>query len=143
MYPVCASTGFVDDVVDLPWRYRLLILPSVATLPLLVAYSGPTSIIVPLPVRFLMGRVVDLGLLYKVYMGLLAVFCTNAINIFAGINGLEAGQSFVVACAVFLHNILQLSVSTDWCRLLHTSNTHSVACCRPDSPEGHRIIRFC
>lgn len=25
-------------------------------------------------------------------MGLLAVFCTNAINIYAGINGLEAGQ---------------------------------------------------
>lgn len=26
------------------------------------------------------------------YMGMLAVFCTNAINIYAGINGLEAGQ---------------------------------------------------
>jgi UDP-N-acetylglucosamine--dolichyl-phosphate N-acetylglucosaminephosphotransferase len=25
-------------------------------------------------------------------MGALAVFCTNAINIYAGINGLEAGQ---------------------------------------------------
>lgn len=32
-----------------------------------------------------------------VYMGMLAVFCTNAVNIYAGINGLEAGQvrSFV------------------------------------------------
>lgn len=29
---------------------------------------------------------------YMVYMGMLAVFCTNAINIYAGINGLEAGQ---------------------------------------------------
>ncbi|CAN0586028.1 unnamed protein product [Laminaria digitata] len=27
-----------------------------------------------------------------VYMGMLAVFCTNAVNIYAGINGLEAGQ---------------------------------------------------
>ena len=26
---------------------------------------------------------------YYVYMGMLAVFCTNAINILAGINGLE------------------------------------------------------
>ena len=38
------------------------------------------------------GRgLVDLGLAYKVYMVLLAVFCTNAINIYAGVNGLEAG----------------------------------------------------
>ncbi|CAN0501511.1 unnamed protein product [Scytosiphon promiscuus] len=35
-----------------------------------------------------------------VYMGMLAVFCTNAVNIYAGINGLEAGQSFVMACAI-------------------------------------------
>lgn len=27
-----------------------------------------------------------------IYMGMLAVFCTNAVNIYAGINGLEAGQ---------------------------------------------------
>lgn len=43
-----------------------------------------------------------------VYMGLLAVFCTNAVNIYAGINGLEAGQSFVVACAILAHNMHEL-----------------------------------
>lgn len=43
-----------------------------------------------------------------VYMGMLAVFCTNAVNIYAGINGLEAGQSFVVACAVLAHNAQEL-----------------------------------
>lgn len=32
------------------------------------------------------------GTVYMVYMGMLAVFCTNAVNIYAGINGLEAGQ---------------------------------------------------
>eukprot|EP00957_Ditylum_brightwellii_P083804 6369989-Ditylum_brightwellii.AAC.1 len=42
------------------------------------------------------GAIVNLGLLYLVYMGMLAVFCTNAINIYAGINGLEAGQSYVI-----------------------------------------------
>jgi len=41
-------------------------------------------------------------------MGLLAVFCTNAINIFAGINGLEAGQSLVIACSILVHNLLEL-----------------------------------
>lgn len=44
----------------------------------------------------------------QVYMGLLAVFCTNAINIFAGINGLEAGQSLVIACSILVHNLIEL-----------------------------------
>lgn len=33
-------------------------------------------------------------------MGLLAVFCTNSINIHAGLNGLEVGQTVVIASAV-------------------------------------------
>jgi UDP-N-acetylmuramyl pentapeptide phosphotransferase/UDP-N-acetylglucosamine-1-phosphate transferase len=45
---ICFMTflGFSDDVLDLPWRYKLL-LPTVATLPLLCAYSGSTSVLVP------------------------------------------------------------------------------------------------
>lgn len=38
--------------------------------------------------------------MYKLYMGLLAVFCTNSINIHAGLNGLEIGQTVVTASAV-------------------------------------------
>lgn len=48
-----------------------------------------------------------------VYMGMLAVFCTNAVNIYAGINGLEAGQSFVVACAILAHNVHELRCGRD------------------------------
>ena len=33
-------------------------------------------------------------------MVMLVIFCTNAINILAGVNGLEAGQTFLIACAV-------------------------------------------
>jgi UDP-N-acetylmuramyl pentapeptide phosphotransferase/UDP-N-acetylglucosamine-1-phosphate transferase len=43
-------------------------------------------------------------------MGMLAVFCTNAINILAGINGVEAGQSLMIALSVLLHNFIQLGV---------------------------------
>ena len=32
-------------------------------------------------------------------MVMLVIFCTNSINILAGVNGLEAGQTFVIACA--------------------------------------------
>ena len=55
------------------------------------------------------GAVVDLGAFYMLYMGMLSVFCTNAINIYAGINGLEAGQSFVIACGVLAHNLFELT----------------------------------
>jgi UDP-N-acetylglucosamine--dolichyl-phosphate N-acetylglucosaminephosphotransferase len=34
--------GFSDDVLDLPWRYKL-ILPTIASLPILVAYTGATT----------------------------------------------------------------------------------------------------
>jgi UDP-N-acetylglucosamine--dolichyl-phosphate N-acetylglucosaminephosphotransferase len=126
--------GFADDVIDVPWRYKL-ILPTVATLPLLVTYSGSTSIVVPIQMRSLLynensramtafgdaisyiidvdtvakGAIVNLGLLYLVYAGMLAIFTTNAINIYAGINGLEAGQTYIIACAVVLHNVIEVA----------------------------------
>ena len=103
--------GFADDVIDLPWRYKL-ILPTIATLPLLIAYGGGTDIIVPKPFRAFLPASIDLGLLYKLYMLLLSVFSTNAINILAGINGLEAGQSFIIAIAIAIHNVIELTGET-------------------------------
>jgi len=123
--------GFTDDVLDWPWRYKL-VLPTIASLPLLCCYNGSTSIVVPIPLRLLLiqnqemttfgelvsyfieidmasnGSLVDLGFFYLLYMGMLAVFCTNAINIYAGINGLEAGQSYVIGCAILLHNFMEI-----------------------------------
>ncbi|KAG8434571.1 hypothetical protein GDO86_012807 [Hymenochirus boettgeri] len=103
--------GFADDVLNLRWRHKLL-LPTAASLPLLMVYFttfGNTTIVVPKPFRPLLGLHVDLGLLYYVYMGMLAVFCTNAINILAGINGLEAGQSLVIAGSLIVFNIAELN----------------------------------
>lgn len=54
------------------------------------------------------GKLLDLGFFYLLYMSMLAVFCTNAINIYAGINGLEAGQSYVIGCAILLHNMIEI-----------------------------------
>jgi len=100
--------GFVDDVLDIPWRYKLL-LPMVAALPLAVSYPGGTDIVIPKPLRaYLYMDILQLGALYKVYMVLLTIFCTNSINIYAGINGLEAGQSLVIGVAVLTHNLMML-----------------------------------
>ncbi|WOL16859.1 hypothetical protein Cni_G25647 [Canna indica] len=105
--------GFVDDVLDVPWRVKLL-LPSFATLPLLMAYAGHTTIIIPKPlIQYVGAAVLDLGWIYKLYMGMLAVFCTNSINIHAGLNGLEIGQTVVISAAVLFHNVMQISASTD------------------------------
>ena len=49
------------------------------------------------------------SILYYVYMGMLAVFCTNAINILAGINGLEVGQSVVIAISIMIFNFCHIS----------------------------------
>ena len=55
--------GFADDVLNLKWRDKLL-LPTMASLPLLVVYFvniGVTNIIVPKPLRFILGFSLDLG----------------------------------------------------------------------------------
>lgn len=127
--------GFADDTLDLPWRYKL-VLPTVAALPLLATYRGVTTVLVPNALRGVIadadgtlgvggwlleavgasvdkaasGAIVDLGLWYLLYMLLLAVFATNAINIYAGINGLEAGQSAVVGFAVLTANTYELAM---------------------------------
>ena len=46
--------------------------------------------------------------MYYLYMGMLAVFCTNAINILAGINGIEVGQSLIISCSIIAFNLIEL-----------------------------------
>ncbi|CCI49482.1 unnamed protein product [Albugo candida] len=118
--------GILDDFSDLRWRHKLLY-PPLASIPLLLYYPGVTSVVIPKPFRFIFekdalistllsnffsisdqGDIVDLGWLFYVYMAMMAVFCTNAINIYAGVNGLEAGQSCVIAFAVLIQNVVQL-----------------------------------
>ena len=64
--------------------------------------TGALSPLPPLPLSS------SPGILYYVYMGMLAVFCTNAINILAGINGVEVGQSAVIASSILLFNLIEL-----------------------------------
>jgi len=55
--------GFSDDVLNLRWRHKLL-LPTIASLPLLVVYYinfNSTTIIVPKPFRDIFGLSVNLG----------------------------------------------------------------------------------
>jgi len=132
---VCFATllGLVDDVVDIKWRHKLPVGVAMS-LPLLVTYSGLTSIAMPKFVSpFIfdkdsgtetsLGQLLDLiptvkvgegggyleiGLFYYLFMLCLSVFCTNAINIYAGINGLEVGQSLIIGLSIMVVNLLDL-----------------------------------
>ncbi|XP_075243429.1 UDP-N-acetylglucosamine--dolichyl-phosphate N-acetylglucosaminephosphotransferase-like [Convolutriloba macropyga] len=102
--------GMSDDIFDLRWRDKLF-LPTVASLPLLMVYYVTyhlTVIVVPIPLRPYFGTSVDIGILYYLYMGFLAVFCSNSINILSGINGLEVGQSVVIAISLIIFNSIEL-----------------------------------
>ena len=123
--------GFADDILDLEWRYKYA-LPPLMALPLLAAYNGGTVIRPPTLIRkwlteTRLGTVidsllqlfggsivpeglglVDLGRAYQIYMVLLVVFCTNAVNIYAGVNGLECGQVYVIACSILTMAAIEL-----------------------------------
>ncbi|KAF9582022.1 tunicamycin resistance protein [Lunasporangiospora selenospora] len=106
--------GFADDVLDIRWRFKMP-LPAIAAIPLLVVYwvnAGVTYIVVPIPLRPILGHLIDLGVLYYIYMGMVAIFCTHSINIMAGINGVEVGQSLVIAVSIALNDILFLQSSS-------------------------------
>ena len=92
------------------WRHKFFI-PAFAVLPMLGLYFvdfGVTHVVVPLPLRGYLGELIDLGVLYYAYMAAVAIFCPNSINILAGINGIEVGQSLVIACLIVLNDSLYL-----------------------------------
>lgn len=101
--------GFVDDTLDLRWRYKL-ILPAISSIPIVIAYSGVSTVQIPNFLQFIFDNkeFLELGLIYQVYISMLSIFCTNAINIYAGINGLEVGQSIIISLSMILYNLIHI-----------------------------------
>ena len=106
--------GFADDVLDIKWRIKIW-LPVFACIPALMVYyvtHGRTDVVVPIPLRPLIGAsLLRLGPLYYVYMICLCIFSTNAINILAGINGVEGGQSLIIALSLIINDLIQMSLN--------------------------------
>lgn len=92
----------------------------IASIPLLITYAaagGVTDVVIPrvFGLRRLLkveetNGLLALGPLYYVYMSMLSTFCTNSINILAGLNGVEVGQALVIALSVAFNDLLHLSV---------------------------------
>lgn len=105
--------GLADDILDLRWRHKFFI-PAVASLPLLIVYYvdfGVTSVVIPnILIRYMPRgvRIINLGAFYYAYMSALSIFAPNSINIFAGINGIEVGQSLIIAGLLVFNSSLYL-----------------------------------
>lgn len=54
------------------------------------------------------------GWLYYVYMAAISIFCPNAVNMLAGINGVEVSQSLVIGLLIMLNDALYLSPFTPY-----------------------------
>ncbi|KAH3903400.1 related to UDP-N-acetylglucosamine--dolichyl-phosphate N-acetylglucosaminephosphotransferase [Saccharomycodes ludwigii] len=111
--------GIADDLFDLRWRHKFF-LPAFAAIPLLVVYYvdfGVTTVTIPPFIYKIFStfkpttsamitpfpQFIDLKWGYYAYMGCVSIFCPNSINILAGVNGLEVGQT-IVLCIIFLIN---------------------------------------
>lgn len=49
----------------------------------------------------------DLGIFYYILMSMLTIFCSNSINIYSGINGLEVGQSLIISLSLIVYGIIE------------------------------------
>ncbi|CRG99743.1 N-acetylglucosamine-1-phosphate transferase, putative [Plasmodium relictum] len=105
--------GFIDDILELKWRYKV-VLPFFASLPLLLSYSGETNIRIPSFLYFIFKeKIINIGFFYYIYIILLSVFCTNAINIYSGVNGLEIGQSLIISFFISIHNLIEILLNIE------------------------------
>lgn len=62
--------GFLDDVFDIRWRHKLPV-PVIASIPLLMVYyaeQGNTNVVVPIPLRFIFGTLIKLGLYFSAFL---------------------------------------------------------------------------
>ncbi|QSL66154.1 hypothetical protein MERGE_000529 [Pneumocystis wakefieldiae] len=100
--------GAADDLFDIRWRDKLF-MPVFSAIPVLVVYYidfNVTYVVVPTFLQPYFGNLIEIGWLYYLYMAALSVFCPNSINIIAGINGVEVGQSIIISLCIIINDLL-------------------------------------
>ena len=103
--------GFADNVLNLEWRWKLIV-PSCTLIPLTIWYNENYSFSVDV-----FGFNIQLHwILAALYIILFAIFCQNAVNIYAGINGIEIGQSVVAQASSVIYLVLKhgRAIIDDW-----------------------------
>nr|AOY08582.1 N-acetyl glucosamine-1-phosphate transferase [Leishmania tropica] len=83
------------------------------------------------------AALIYLGPVYLVYLSMLCIFCTNSINILAGVNGVEVGQSIVIAVASVVYNLFQMRLERQATPAL--SSVHAAAADARDMRSDHQL----
>lgn len=87
------------------WQKPLLTLP--AAVPLMAIMTGNSSLTIPL-----IGTI-DVGIFYPLLLVPLAVVvCSNAVNMLAGMNGLESGLGFILFSTLGIYSYLTNNIAT-------------------------------
>jgi len=97
---VTSFVGFIDDIFETRWRIKVLT-PLLGGVPLAVMRLGRTTIMTPFGVLdFAALGLFGLIMFYAIIIPFAVTASANAINMFAGLNGLEAGSSLIMALAL-------------------------------------------
>jgi UDP-N-acetylglucosamine--dolichyl-phosphate N-acetylglucosaminephosphotransferase len=100
--------GMIDDILDLSQRTRV-ILPVIASFPLMVATSTDRSMLIPL-----IGSV-RLGIMYPlVIVPIGVVVASNLTNMLGGLNGLETGMGSIAVLSL----LISAWISSKWICIL-------------------------
>lgn len=129
--------GFVDDVLELRWRDKL-IYPFIFSILIIFNYEGDTKLHFPLFVEGWIGvDSIDISYLFYICMILLSIFCVNSINIYAGISGLEVGQSLIIGLTLMIENLICISQDDD-----ANNNAYSVIILGPFIAVSLALLRW-
>jgi len=92
-----AFIGFIDDIYETRWRIKILT-PLLGGVPLAVMRLGRTTMLTPFGLLdFASFGLLGLVFFYAVVLPFVVTASANAVNMFAGLNGQEAGSSFIMA----------------------------------------------
>ncbi len=97
---LAAFIGFIDDIYETRWRIKVLT-PLLGGVPLAVMRLGRTTIQTPFGLLdFAALGVAGLFFFYAVVLPFVVTASANAVNMFAGLNGQEAGSSLIISLAL-------------------------------------------
>lgn len=108
-----AVMGLLDDILDIPDRYRV-VLPIFAAIPLMVTKAGTSTMnLIFFTVNFNLGVLIlpfvgpfDLNLYSLLLIPIGVIACSNLVNMLAGFNGLEIGSGAIISFSLFLASVL-------------------------------------
>jgi len=90
--------GVIDDIIG--WKkgirqWQHFIIPIIAAIPLICVYAGHTTMVIPI-----LGEINFLIFYPLIIIPLAVTGASNAINMLAGFNGLEAGQGIILTATL-------------------------------------------